>query len=125
MWTLSKDDVVTKPRLDIQSKKSMFEIMWNPSNFYIVDRLPNDTKMNSDHFVTNAVILLKQAIFPRGRALHQKQLVVHLDNSTVHTNRVSTDWREEHGMHHTPHLYHSPDLTSSDFYLSPTIKEKL
>jgi hypothetical protein len=52
MWTLSRDDVATKPRHDIQSKKFMFTIIWNPRGFYIVDRLPNDTKMNSVYFIT-------------------------------------------------------------------------
>jgi hypothetical protein len=56
MWTLSRDYVVTKPRLDISSKKFIFTIMWNPNGFYIVDRLPNDTKMTSAYFLTNVLI---------------------------------------------------------------------
>jgi hypothetical protein len=70
MWTLSKGNMVTKPRIDIQSKRFMFAIMWNPSSFYVVDRLTNDIKMNSDYFVTNIFILFEQAIFPRGRMPH-------------------------------------------------------
>jgi hypothetical protein len=58
MWTLSRDDVVTKSRIDIQSKKFMFIIIWNPSGFYIVDRFPNDTKMNSAYFMINILIRL-------------------------------------------------------------------
>jgi hypothetical protein len=50
----------------------MFTIMWNPSGFYVIDRFPNDAKMNSDYFVPNIFIPLEQAIFPRGRAPHQK-----------------------------------------------------
>jgi hypothetical protein len=38
-------------------RKFMFTIMWNASGFYIVDRLLNDTKMNSNYFVTNILIL--------------------------------------------------------------------
>jgi hypothetical protein len=72
MWTLSRDDMVTKPRLDIQSKIFMSTIRWNPSGFYVVDRLPNDNKMNSGYFVTILFIPLEPAIFPRGRAPHQK-----------------------------------------------------
>jgi hypothetical protein len=64
MWTLSRDDVATKPRRQIQSKKFMFKIIWNPTGFYVIDRLPNDTKMNSDYFVTNIPISLEQMIFP-------------------------------------------------------------
>jgi hypothetical protein len=95
MWTLSRDDMVTKSRLDIQNKEFMFPITWNPSDFYVIDRLPNDTKMNSDYFMTNAFILLKQAIFPRVRAPHQKWHIVDLDNCSVHISPASTDWREE------------------------------
>jgi hypothetical protein len=52
--------------------KFMFIIIWNPNGFYAVDRLPNHTKMNSTYFVTNLLILFEQAIFPRGRAPHEK-----------------------------------------------------
>jgi hypothetical protein len=65
MSTLSRDDVVIKPRLDIQSTKFMFTIIWNPSGFYVVDRLPNHSKMNNAYFMTNILIPLEQAIFPR------------------------------------------------------------
>jgi hypothetical protein len=102
MWTLRRDEVVTKPRFDIQSKKFMFTITLNPNDFYIVDRLPNNTKMNSAYFVTNIFILFEQAIFPRRMALHQKQLVVHLDNCSVHTSLASRNWLEEHGMRRMP-----------------------
>jgi hypothetical protein len=96
--------MVIRPRLDIQSKKFMFTIIWNPNGFYIVDRLSNDIKMNSAYFVTNIFISFEQAIFLRGRASYQKRLVVHLDNCLVHINRVSTDWLEEHGIRRMPHL---------------------
>jgi hypothetical protein len=89
--TLSRDDVVTKPRLDIQSKEFMFTIIWNRSGFHVIDRLSNDTKMNSDYSVTKILIQLEQAIFLQGRASHQKRLVAHLDNCSVHTSRASTD----------------------------------
>jgi hypothetical protein len=103
MWMLSRDDVVTRPRLDIQSKEFMFSIIWNPSDFYIVDRLLNHTKMNSAYFVTNIFIPLEQTIFSRGRASHEKRFVVHLDNCSVHTSRVSTDWLEENSILRMPH----------------------
>jgi hypothetical protein len=66
--------VATKPRLDIESKKFLFTIIWNPAGFYVVDRLPNDTKMNSAYVVANIFTPLEQAVFPRGRAPHQNDL---------------------------------------------------
>jgi transposase len=117
--------MATKSRLDIQSKEFMFTIIWNPSGFYVVDRLPNDTKMSSGYFVTNILTPFEQAIFPRGKAPHQKRLVIHLDNCSIHTNRASRDWLEEHDMCRMPQPPYSPDLAPSDFYLFPTVKEKL
>jgi hypothetical protein len=50
----------------------MFTVAWNAIGFYVVDRLLNDIKKNNDYLVTNILIALEQAIFPRGKASHQK-----------------------------------------------------
>jgi hypothetical protein len=103
----------------------MFTIIWNPTGFYVVYRLPNDTKMNSAYFVTNILTPLERAICPRGRALYQKRLVIHLNNCSVHKSLASRDWLEKHDMCRMPQPPYSSDLFSSDFYLFPTVKEKL
>jgi hypothetical protein len=117
MW-LQKRDLIFKA-------KFIFRIIWNPSGFYVVDRLSNDTKMNSAYFVTNILTPLEQAIFPRGRVSQQKRLVIHLNNCSVHTSRASRDWLEEDDMRRMPQPLYSLDLTPSDFYLFLTVKEKL
>jgi hypothetical protein len=99
--------------------------MWNSSGFYVVDRLTNHIKMNRVYFVINVLIPFEQVIFSRGRAPHQKRLVIHLDNCSVHTSRVSTNWLEEHNILRMSHSPYSPNLVFSDFYLFPTVKEKL
>jgi hypothetical protein len=72
LWTLSRDNVATKTRLDFQSRQFMFEIIRNPSDFYAIDRLPHDTKMNSAYFMTKILTPVEQTIFPRGKAPPQK-----------------------------------------------------
>jgi hypothetical protein len=81
--------------------------------------------MNSANFVTNILTPFKQVIFARRIASHQKQIVIHLDNCSVHINRVSRDYPEEHDMRRMPRPPYSPDLTPSDFYLFPPVTEKL
>jgi hypothetical protein len=76
-------------------QKFMFTIMWNPSGFYVINILPNDIKMSNDYFVTNMLIILEQAIFPRGMAPH-----------VTPTYLIYLIW-------------------ASDFYSFPTVKEKL
>jgi hypothetical protein len=108
-----------------QSRDLIFRARIHVSNHVEHERLlccrkhPNDTKINSDYFVTKRLIPLEQAVFPRGRASYQKPVVVHLDNRSVHTSQASTDWLEEHGMRHMPHLPYSPDLapTTSTYFL--------
>jgi hypothetical protein len=72
MWTLSRDNVITKLRQQIQSKKFMFPMIWNLIDFYVINRLSNNTKMNSAYFVTNIFISLEEAIFSQGRAPHER-----------------------------------------------------
>jgi hypothetical protein len=59
IWTLSRGDVVTEPRLGIQSKQFMFTIISNPSSFYVIDRRPSDTNMKGNYFVIKMLIPLK------------------------------------------------------------------
>jgi hypothetical protein len=68
---------------------------------------------------------MEQAIFPRRGTPHEKRLVVHVDNCSIHTSRVSTDWLEEHSIIRMPNPPYSLDLALSDFYLFSTVKEKL
>jgi hypothetical protein len=103
----------------------MFTMIWNPSGFYVIDRFPNHNKLNSAYFVTNIPIPIEQAIFPGGRASHEKRLVVHFGSCSVQTSRVSTDWLEENNILRMPHTPYSPDMAPSDLYLFPTVKEKL
>jgi hypothetical protein len=81
--------------------------------------------MNSDYFLTNILISLEQMIFPCRRTPHEKQLVVSVDNCSVHTSQGSTDWLEKHGIHRMRDQLYSPNLATSDLYLFSTVKEKL
>jgi hypothetical protein len=81
--------------------------------------------MNSDYFLTNTLISLEQMIFPCRKTPHEKQLVVSVDNCSVHTSQGSTDWLEKHGIHRMRDQFYSPNLATSDLYLFSTVKEKL
>jgi hypothetical protein len=118
MWSQNRNMI-------FRAKDFILIIIWNASDFFVVERLPNDAKMNSCYFVRNILIQLKQTIVFRGMAPYQKRFVFHLDNCSVHTSRDSTDWLEEHGIRRMLHSPYSSDLALSDFYLFPTVKEKL
>jgi hypothetical protein len=125
MWTLSRNGVATKPKHDIRTEKSMFTMILNPLGFQVVDKLPTGTKMNSDYFFTNIIEPLEQKIFPNGRGSHAERLTVHLDSCSIHTSGANEVFMAEHNVIRLKHSPYSPDLAPSDFYLFPTIKERL
>jgi hypothetical protein len=51
MWTLTRDDVASKPRPEIRTAKFMFTIMWNPLGFHVIDKLPDGVTMNANYRV--------------------------------------------------------------------------
>jgi hypothetical protein len=110
MWMLSRDDVVTKPRHDIQSKNSCLQSYGIPAASMLSTDSQIIAKMNSAYFVTNIQIPIKKAIFLGGMAPHERRLMIHFDGCSVHTSRVSTDWLEEHGILRMPHSPYSLDL---------------
>jgi hypothetical protein len=103
----------------------MFTVVWNPLGFHVIDKLPTGAKMNSDYFTTNILGPLEQKVFPTGRNPHTKQLTIQLDNCSIHTSRTTEEYIREHNIIRLQHPLYSPDLAPSDFYLFPTIKEKL
>jgi hypothetical protein len=64
MWTLSRDDVATKPKHDIQTKKVMFTMFWRLLGFPVVEQLATGAKMDSDYFITNVLAQLERKMFP-------------------------------------------------------------
>jgi hypothetical protein len=93
MWTLSRNDVATKPNHHLCTQKFMFTMSWNPLGFQVVDKLPTGTKMHNDYFITNILEPLEQKIFPNGRKPHAKRLTVHLDDCSIHTSLSPLEFR--------------------------------
>jgi hypothetical protein len=55
MWTLARDEVVIKPRGDIQTAKFMFTVIWNPLGFHMINKLSSGARMNSEYTLTNVL----------------------------------------------------------------------
>jgi hypothetical protein len=50
MWALANDGVATKTKIDIQSEKFMYPIMWNSHGFHVIDRLPTGAEIKSKYY---------------------------------------------------------------------------
>jgi hypothetical protein len=52
-------------------------------------------------------------------------LTIPLEDGSIQTSRTTEEYIRQHDMIRLQHPPYSPDLAPSDFYLLPTIKEKL
>jgi hypothetical protein len=85
MWKLARDEVLIRPRRDIQTAKFLFTVMWNPLGFHVVSKLATDAIMN-------------EKIFPEGRTAHAKRLIIHMENCSTHTSRTREDYMKQNNM---------------------------
>jgi hypothetical protein len=60
MWTLTRDDIASKPRREIWTAKFMFMIMWNPLGFHVIDRLLDGVTMKANYFTENILARLEE-----------------------------------------------------------------
>jgi hypothetical protein len=120
-----RDDVGIEPKHNIEMQKFMFTILSARLGFPVVDKLAIGAKMDSDDFITNVLAQLERTMFPDRRRPHAKRLIVHLDNCSVHTSGASEVCLAEHSMIRLKHPPYWAGLAPSDFYLFPTVKERL
>jgi hypothetical protein len=107
------------------NEKFTFKIFWSPLGFPVDDKLVTGAKMDGDYFMTNVLAQAERRMFPDGGRPHAKRLTVHSDNYSVHTSGASEVYVAEHNMIRLTRPPYSPDLAPSDFYLFPTVKERL
>jgi hypothetical protein len=81
--------------------------------------------MDSGYFTTNVLALLREEFIPRDRARHPKPLVVHMDNCSINTSGSTQRFMSEYQMPPMPQPSYSLDLAPNDFYLFPTVKNRL
>jgi hypothetical protein len=95
------------------------------------ERIPCDRQTSrcchddANYFTENIIGTLEETIFPDGRAAHGRRLVVRMNNAPVHNCGMTTNFLADHNMVRLRHPPYSPDLAPNDFYLFPTVEEKL
>jgi transposase len=81
--------------------------------------------MNSECFATNILMRLEEKIFPEGRTGHAKRLIARMDNCSIHRSGATEDYIKQNNVMRLRHPPYAPGFAPSDFYLFPSIKEKL
>ena len=102
-----------------------FSIFFNAQGPTAVDILPEKTTINASYY-TGVVLpkVVKEVCNQRPTVGTSRTLLLH-DNAAAHKAKVTTTFLSEQGIQILDHPPYSPDLAPCDFWLFPTLKERL
>jgi histone-lysine N-methyltransferase SETMAR len=99
-------------------------IIWNLGGFHLVNIMPKGFEFNASYDVTQIFNPLSK--WRRTQVGHtNRKLIVHADNGSPHTTKMTSQFMERNSMQTEPHPAYSPDLAPSDFYLFSYVKQLL
>jgi hypothetical protein len=89
IWARSGDNVPTRPLQKIQSKKSMFRILFDSEKLSFFDSLPKRWNMDSYYFCDTVLEGVKAGALFGARKATLRDLHIHMDNCKVHNSKMT------------------------------------
>jgi histone-lysine N-methyltransferase SETMAR len=99
---------------EIDSKKSMFALIFSGHGLVALDKLPKGCKMNSQYFCDVVVEDAKRSVTAITGKSGIEGLMIHMDNSQVHISARTTQRLEEFHVIRLAHPPYSPDISPCD-----------
>lgn len=125
VWTISRDEVPTKEKQAISTRKFMLTVFWSVDGFHVAEFLPTGTRFDTayfaEHIIPSLATKLRMGASERRGVVHR----LHCDNASPHNSARSQASIRDYGFHRIPQPPYSPDLAPSDFYLFGTVKRQL
>jgi hypothetical protein len=115
IWLAPGEMVPERERHMIQSPKSMITVAWNTSGFHVLAALPKGAKFHAS-YDTNEILEEIRKWPDAYRTKRTRSLMVHADNTRLHTVKASLEYLEANRMEKAPHPLYSPDLSASDVF---------
>ena len=128
MWVAEPTEDEPRPvvaRKGFQSKKRLFTIFFNCEGPVLVDMLPEKTTLTGTYYRQNILPGVIQDIEQKRPTTGVKDVLLHHDNASPHKAKIVKHYLEEQGLQVFPHPPYSSDLAPCDFWLFPTLKERL
>jgi len=123
-WAHTGDEVETRPKRAIGSRKIMIIVIWGVRGPLLVRCLPETRNFNTQ-FTIEILNELDMAVRRFRPKLGLKHLKFHWDNARPHTSSETRSRLSELGVSVLPHPPYSPDIAPSDFFLFGYIKSRL
>jgi hypothetical protein len=124
-WSTSRDLVPTRPIKKIDSKKSMFTLLFSGYGLLVLDSLPKGCKMNSQYFCDVVLGEAKRAVTTIAGESGIELMKIHMDNCKVHNSAKTTERLDEFQITRLPHPAYSRDISPCDFWFFGWTKNEL
>lgn len=121
-WVFPDEDKPTKVKRGRSASKQMVASFFGRTGHVATVALPPDSTVNAEWYTTQclrAVLIKVREKRPKGG------IILHHDNARPHIANRTTEYLKANGVEilHSPS--NSPDLAPCDFFLFPTIKNKM
>lgn len=115
--------VILKP--GFQSRKRLFSMFFSTQGVVAIDILPEKASITAKYYTQVVLQKVVDAVCEqRPNVGTSKTMLLH-DNAAPHKAKVTTTFLEERRVKVLDHPPYSPDLAPCDFWLFPTLKERL
>jgi hypothetical protein len=125
MWIPDGEEVPTRPRRMIASRKQLPAVFWSPMGFSPVEILPKMIHFDSQHLCSKFLSAIGQNRPPETPEDRRRRMVVHFDDAIPHTANWTIDYLRAYRLIWTPHPAFSSDLEPSNFYMFSKLKMAL
>jgi hypothetical protein len=88
-WSVFRENVPSRVRQDIGTKRFMLAVIWGVDDFHVVDLMTSQRSFNSEYFVNHVVAPMIAKAFPKGRTPHDGRVNLHLDDCRVHFSKTT------------------------------------
>ena len=125
IWVADNEPRPIVERKGFQRRKHLFAIFFNCEGPVLVDTLPKKTTLTGTYYHQNILPGVIQDTEQKRPTTGLKDVLLHHDNPSPDKAKTVKDYLEEQQLQVLPHPPYSPDLAPCDFWLFPTLKERL
>lgn len=125
MWLAEDEPRPIVASKGFQSRKRLFTIFFNHEGPVLVDILPEKMTLTGTYYRQNILPGVIQEIEQKRPTTGVKDVLLLHDNASPHKSKVVKKYLEDQQLQVLPHPPYSPDLAPCDFWLFPTLKDRL
>ena len=122
VWVFENEEYPTKVVRSRSTSKQMVACFFTKTGHVATMALENQKTVNSAWYTT---ICLPQVFDELRKTNKRRRIILHHDNASSHTSCHTNEFLAAKNIELMGHPPYSPDLAPSDFFLFPTIKDKL